>query len=224
MSEPRSAALSEAISTDCSSCCVVSTVSDARHRGCCNVAVAARRAHLNLLRLRLVHEVRHLLLSHELRNDAKRIALVDEELLSLRRVEHLGRVLADEAVEEGIEALVVAALGAQNAPQALRLLAPRAKVARNLDQTRRLGQVDARVADLGEENRVDLRIVLEVLQNAHALRLRNAAVDVELVELLGVCLGAQQRQGAISVQSQRQQLRIALRYAPRAHRHCRRRQ
>ena len=39
----------------------------------------------------------------ELRDDAEGVALVDEELLPLARVEHLLRVARDERVEEGVE-------------------------------------------------------------------------------------------------------------------------
>lgn len=40
----------------------------------------------------------------------------------------------------------------------------------------------------GQEDGVDLRTVLEVLQDPHALHLASAAVDVQLSELLGICL------------------------------------
>ena len=44
----------------------------------------------------------------QMRDDLEGVALVDEEGLPLGRVVHLVGVLADEAVEEGVEALVVA--------------------------------------------------------------------------------------------------------------------
>lgn len=40
--------------------------------------------------------------------------LIDQELLSLCRVEHLGRVLRDERVEEGVKSLVVTSLGSKD--------------------------------------------------------------------------------------------------------------
>jgi len=40
--------------------------------------------------------------------------LIDQKLLSFRRVEHLGRILRDERVEEGVESLVVTSLGSEN--------------------------------------------------------------------------------------------------------------
>lgn len=40
--------------------------------------------------------------------------LIDQELLSLRRVEHLGGVLRDERVEEGVESFVVTSLGTKD--------------------------------------------------------------------------------------------------------------
>lgn len=128
------------------------------------------------------------MLADQVHDHAERVALVDEELLPLRGVVHLGSVLADETVEKRIEALVVAPLGTQDAPEALRFLPARAKVRRDLDEAGRLGQIDRRVADLGQEDGVDDRVVLEVLQDAHALDLWRTAVDVRLAELDGVRL------------------------------------
>jgi hypothetical protein len=43
-----------------------------------------------------------------------RTDLVDQEFLALGRVEHLGRVLRDERVEEGIEPLIISPLGSED--------------------------------------------------------------------------------------------------------------
>ena len=50
--------------------------------------------------------------------------LIDEELLPLGRVQHLGGVARDQRVEEGVEARgrARARLGAEDAPEPLRLL------------------------------------------------------------------------------------------------------
>lgn len=48
-------------------------------------------------------------------------------------------------------------LGPQDAAEALRFLPPGARVAADLDEHIRLGDVDAVVAHLGQEQRVDLR-------------------------------------------------------------------
>jgi hypothetical protein len=114
--------------------------------------------------------------------------LVNEELLPLGRVEHFGRVLRDERVEEGVEALVVPPLGAQNPAEPLSLLTTGAEVARDLDETGGLREVDGRVTDLGEEDGADGRVVLEAVENADALNLRGSAVDERLAELDGVRL------------------------------------
>lgn len=49
-----------------------------------------------------------------------------------------------------------------------------------------LGQVEAGVGDLAHEDRVDLGVELEVLQDLDALVLRRGPVDVGLVHLDGV--------------------------------------
>lgn len=59
---------------------------------------------------------------------------------------------------------------------------------RDLNETSRFGEVDGSVADFGEEDGIDDGVVLEVLEDAHALDLRGAAVDVEFAEFLGVGL------------------------------------
>jgi hypothetical protein len=114
--------------------------------------------------------------------------LVNEELLPLGRVEHFGRVLRDERVKEGVEALVVPPLGAQNPAEPLSLLTTGAEVARDLDEAGGLREVDGRVTDLGEEDGADGRVVLEAVENADALNLRGSAVDERLAELDGVRL------------------------------------
>jgi len=76
---------------------------------------------------------------------------------------------------------------------------------RHLDEACRLRQVDRGVADLatrlqylkfvsrrfsylGQEDSVDLRTVLEVLQDPHALNLRRAAMNKEFPQLVCVLL------------------------------------
>jgi hypothetical protein len=61
-------------------------------------------------------------------------------------------------------------------------------VARDLDETGGLREVDGRVTDLGEEDGADGRVVLEAVENADALNLRGSAVDERLAELDGVRL------------------------------------
>lgn len=102
----------------------------------------------NLALFRGEDEIVHLVNAVELGDDLERVALVDEEALALGRVEHFLRVFGHERVEECIKALVVSAFGAEDASETLGFLTTRAKVRRNLDQTRRLGEVDGCVADL----------------------------------------------------------------------------
>jgi hypothetical protein len=85
------------------------------------------------------------------------ISLVDKEALALPTKRHLGGVLRDERVEEGVELVHERALlRAQDATQALRLLAPRAAVAGDLDKDVGLGQVEAGVRHLAHEDCVHL--------------------------------------------------------------------
>ena len=65
----------------------------------------------------------------------------------------------------------------------LRLLPARAEVRRDLDDDVRLGQVDRRVAHLGDEDGVVLRAQLEGLERAQPLVGRGGAVDEEPVQL-----------------------------------------
>ncbi len=68
----------------------------------------------------------------ELRDHLEGVALVHQEGLALGRVAHLGCVLRHERVEEGVESLVVAPFGAQDAAQSLRLLPAGAIVGREI--------------------------------------------------------------------------------------------
>jgi hypothetical protein len=79
-------------------------------------------------------------------------------------------------------------LGGNKPTQPLRLLPARPKVRRDLDQAGRLGEVDGRVADLGKEDRADMRAALEMLQDPHAFCLASLTVDVWLLQLARVRL------------------------------------
>jgi len=98
------------------------------------------------------------------------------------------RVVGDQRVEEGVELRLgagagLAGFGAQDAAQALRLLAAGARVRGDLDQHVGLRDVQAVVAHLGQEDGVDVRVVLEGVQDAGALRVAGRAVDEGLPQL-----------------------------------------
>lgn len=61
--------------------------------------------------------------------------LIDEELLPLRRVEHLRGIARHERIEEGVEARGLAGTGLrpEDAAESLRLLPARPEVRRDLD-------------------------------------------------------------------------------------------
>ena len=71
---------------------------------------------LDLLVAGLVDEAGKVVESFEVRDDLERVALVDEELLTLSTVEHLLGVFGNEGVEERVETLVVTSLRTQDAP------------------------------------------------------------------------------------------------------------
>jgi hypothetical protein len=50
------------------------------------------------------------------------------------------------------------------------------------------------VTHLGQEDSVHLRAMLEVLQNSHSFDLPGATVDVQLSELLSICLPSPDQQ------------------------------
>ncbi|KAG7141732.1 hypothetical protein HYQ46_007771 [Verticillium longisporum] len=131
---------------------------------------------LSALGCRREGQVFRLLNVIERRNDLERVTLVNQEGLALRGVEHLGGILRHERVEKGVEAFVVPALRSQDTAETLRLLTSGTVVGRNLDKACGLGQVKRRVSNLGEEERVDLGVVLEVLQHLQSLCLAGLAL------------------------------------------------
>ena len=73
----------------------------------------------------VVHHIRLLVYSSQLCNDFVGVALVDQKPLPLPREGHLGRVLTDQGVEEGVVLLGNGALlGPQDTTQPLSLLSP----------------------------------------------------------------------------------------------------
>jgi hypothetical protein len=61
------------------------------------------------------------------------VALVDEEGLAFGGVVHFVGVFGDEGVEEGVEAFVVSAFGAEDATESLSLLATRTMIELAID-------------------------------------------------------------------------------------------
>mmetsp|Transcript_2109 Transcript_2109/g.6561 ORF Transcript_2109/g.6561 Transcript_2109/m.6561 type:complete len:250 (-) Transcript_2109:1468-2217(-) len=119
------------------------------------------------------------------------IALIHKILLALCRVLYLLRVPRDERVEERVEAgrvkrhVAAVRLGPQNAAQALRLLAARAKVRRDLDDDRGLRQVDRHVANFAEDERADHRALAELVVLDHAVLVWRFTRDVRSVQQVG---------------------------------------
>lgn len=99
--------------------------------------------------------------------DLEGVPLVYKKPLPLGCVTVLVRVQRDQRVEEGVR--VALGLGPQDATQALRLLAARGEVRRDLDDHVHVGQVDGAVADLGDEERVHARVVLERVERQQTL-------------------------------------------------------
>lgn len=97
-------------------------------------------------------------------------------------------LLGDERVEEGIESLVVPPLRSKDSTESLRFLSTTAEVTADLDEACRLGEVDRGVSNFREEDGVDDRVVLEILQDSHSFDLRSSTVDVELAKLLRISL------------------------------------
>lgn len=66
---------------------------------------------------------------------------------------------------------------------------------RDLDEARCFRKIDGSVSDFGEEDRVDLRVMLEVLEHTHALNLRSATMNVQFAKFPRVVLV--RRQGKV---------------------------
>lgn len=113
-------------------------------------------------------------------DDLESVTLINQELLALGRVIHFLCIARHQRVEEGVEALIVTSLGSQNTAQTLSLLTSGTVMRGNLNQTSSFWQIDTGIANLGQENGTDCRIVLEVLQNTHTFLLTRATINVRL--------------------------------------------
>mmetsp|Transcript_9423 Transcript_9423/g.38567 ORF Transcript_9423/g.38567 Transcript_9423/m.38567 type:complete len:261 (-) Transcript_9423:1404-2186(-) len=151
------------------------------------VLLQSRLQQLLLLRYCAVVEVRVLHLRN-VRNHAVGVALVQQELLPLRRVLHLGRVPRNQTVEVRIVLALGPLLGPKNSAEALCLLSARAKVRRDLNEDISLRQVDGVVAHLRDEHHVEIGAVLEALQDLNALVRGRIALEVVVAHGDGVVL------------------------------------
>lgn len=59
---------------------------------------------------------------------------------------------------------------------------------RNLDEARRLGEIDGRITNLGQEDAVEHRVGLKLLKDLHAVVLRRLAIDEGLLQAFGIAL------------------------------------
>mmetsp|Transcript_22115 Transcript_22115/g.47725 ORF Transcript_22115/g.47725 Transcript_22115/m.47725 type:complete len:340 (-) Transcript_22115:1298-2317(-) len=114
---------------------------------------------------------------HQVDYHLESVALINEELLPLRRVEHLLRVSRDEGVEKGVELAVGTRLWTKNAPKPLRFLPAGSKVRGDLDDYVRLGQVDGGVPNLRNEYGVDLVPHSELAEIIETFLLARRSVD-----------------------------------------------
>ena len=119
--------------------------------------------------------------SLEMGNDFERIALVYEEGLAFRGIEHLFCIFGNEGVEERIEAFVVSALCSEDSAEALCFLTSGSVMRGNLDETGSFREIEGSVTDFGEEEGVDIFIVLEIFQDAETFVLCGASEDKGLV-------------------------------------------
>lgn len=70
----------------------------------------------------------------------------------------------------------------------------------NLNETSCFGKVDGGIPDFRQENCIDCRVILEVLQDTHPLGLWSATVNVHLIQPL--CIGLEARLDYRATQAQ----------------------
>lgn len=116
-----------------------------------------------MCKLLLTKRLGYTFLVQEIGDNFELVALVDEELLALGRVEHLLSVFGDQSVEEGIEFICwrgpsARLLGTQDAAQSLGFLPPGACMAADLDKAISLWDVQGVVTNFAQEDCIHLHI------------------------------------------------------------------
>lgn len=143
----------------------------------------------------------------------ERVTLVNQESLPLRGIEHLLSIFGNKRIKKGVETLVISSLCPQNPTQSLSFLSSRTKMGRYLDQASSFRQVDRSITDLGEEDGVQLGVVLESRKNPQPFAFRRPAVNKRLAQLFGVRLFVPSVQTKIFSRAQDN--------SPRVQTHCR---
>ena len=113
-----------------------------------------------------------------------RVSLRHQVSLPIQCVPHFLRVSTHQRVEERLVPHRQTHLRSQNTSQPLCLLSTRSFLPLDLDQHRRFGQIDRRIADFRQEHDAPRGTVPEVVQHALAIRLAAAAVEVAVAEEL----------------------------------------
>mmetsp|Transcript_3885 Transcript_3885/g.10757 ORF Transcript_3885/g.10757 Transcript_3885/m.10757 type:complete len:206 (-) Transcript_3885:1416-2033(-) len=124
-----------------------------------------------------------------MRDDLEAVALVHKELLSFVRKVHFLGIFGHQRVEKCVELIRCGfRFRPQNASKSLSLLSPRPVMGRNLDNHTRVGNIDGRVADFGNEKRPCLWVELKLPNDVHPLGLFGCSVDHGLVEFEGIVI------------------------------------